>query len=73
MRLYEEREVIYLQVSDDGIGFTPAIQRRGATQGLGLEGMYDRLQLLGSTLHVESRPGGPTTITAAVRRWRPAA
>jgi signal transduction histidine kinase len=73
VRLYEEREVIYLQVSDDGIGFTPEILRRGTGPGLGLEGMYDRLRLLGSTLQVESKPGGPTTITAAVRRWRPAA
>jgi signal transduction histidine kinase len=35
--------------------------------------MHDRLRLLGSTLQIESSPGGPTTITAAVRRWRPAA
>jgi signal transduction histidine kinase len=73
VRLHEEREVIYLQVTDDGIGFTPEIQRRGQTQGLGLEGMNDRLRLLGSTLQIESSPGGPTTIIAAVRRWRPAA
>lgn len=73
VRLYEERDVIVLEVVDDGIGFTPELLRRGATNGLGLEGMYDRLRLLGSTLQVESSPGGPTTITAAVRRWRPAA
>ncbi len=73
VRLYEDRDVIYLQVIDDGIGFTPEILRRGATNGLGLEGMYDRLRLLGSTLQIESTPGGPTTVTAAVRRWRPAA
>jgi two-component system sensor histidine kinase UhpB len=73
VRLYEERDVVYLQVIDDGIGFTPEILRRGATNGLGLEGMYDRLQLLGSTLQIESSPGGPTPVTAAVRRWRPAA
>ncbi len=73
VRLYEDRDVIYLQVTDDGIGFTPEILRRGATNGLGLEGMYDRLRLLGSTLEIESSPGGPTTVTAAVRRWRPAA
>jgi signal transduction histidine kinase len=73
VRLYEEREVIFLQVADDGIGFTPEILRRGTAPGLGLEGMYERLLLLGSSLQVESKPGGPTTITAAVRRWRPAA
>jgi signal transduction histidine kinase len=73
VRLHEERDVIYLCVTDDGIGFTPTTRHGEATHGLGLNGMYDRLRLLGSTLQVESKPGGPTTITAAVRRWRPAA
>ncbi len=70
VRLYEQDDVIYLQVSDDGIGFDPAAARsRG--ESLGLNGMYERLRLLGSELSVDSRPGGPTTVTAAVRRWRP--
>jgi two-component system NarL family sensor kinase len=68
VRLYESDEVVYLVVSDDGVGFDPD----GLHGGLGLGGMHDRLRLLGSTLDVESRPGGPTTVTAAVRRWRPA-
>jgi signal transduction histidine kinase len=68
VRLFESEEVVYLVVSDDGVGFDPS----RLNGGLGLDGMHDRLQLLGSTLDVESRPGGPTTVTAAVRRWRPA-
>lgn len=67
--LYEAGEVIYLEVRDDGVGFDAAQRREG---GLGLDGMRERLRLLGSTLRVSSRPGGPTTIAAAVRRWRPA-
>jgi two-component system NarL family sensor kinase len=67
VRLFESDEVVYLVVSDDGVGFDPG----SLNGGLGLDGMHDRLQLLGSTLDVESRPGGPTTVTAAVRRWRP--
>jgi two-component system, NarL family, sensor kinase len=67
VRLFESGEVVYLVVSDDGVGFDPG----SLHGGLGLGGMHDRLQLLGSTLDVESRPGGPTTVTAAVRRWRP--
>jgi signal transduction histidine kinase len=73
VRLHEESDVIYLRITDDGVGFTPTNRHGEATHGLGLNGMYDRLRLLGSTLQVESKPGGPTTITAAVRRWRPAA
>jgi two-component system NarL family sensor kinase len=68
VRLFESDEVVYLVVSDDGVGFDPG----DLHSGLGLGGMRDRLQLLGSRLDVESRPGGPTTVTAAVYRWRPA-
>lgn len=68
VRLFESDDVVYLVIRDDGVGFDPS----GHHGGLGLDGMHDRLQLLGSRLDVESRPGGPTTVTAAVRRWRPA-
>jgi len=69
VRLYEEGDVIYLQVADDGDGFEARpIRRRSA--GIGLRGMRERLRLLGGSLQIDSRPGGPTTITAAVHRWR---
>ena len=67
VRLFESDDVVYLVVSDNGVGFDPGVLHGG----LGLGGMHDRLQLLGSRLDLESRPGGPTTVTAAVRRWRP--
>jgi signal transduction histidine kinase len=70
VRLYEADEVIHLEVTDDGSGFDALAQRR--SRGLGLSGMQSRLKLLGGSLRVDSRPGGPTTIAAAVRRWRPA-
>jgi signal transduction histidine kinase len=66
VQLFEADEVIYLRVSDDGVGFDPA----GGHGGLGLRGMQDRLRLLGSTLDIDSRPGGPTTVTAAGVRPR---
>jgi signal transduction histidine kinase len=69
IRLYESEDVIHLEVTDDGIGFDPALDIREG--GVGLKGMRERLKLIGSELRVESRPGGPTTIAAAVRRWRP--
>ena len=67
IQLYETADVIYLRVTDDGVGFDASEQHNG----LGLSGMQDRLRLLGSTLEVESRPGAGTTVTAAVHRWRP--
>jgi signal transduction histidine kinase len=71
VKLFESDDVIYLRVTDDGVGFDPRARPSDSTSGLGLNGMYDRLRLLDSTLEVESRPGGPTTVTAAVRRWHP--
>lgn len=70
VRLYEEDDVIYLSVTDDGVGFDPSDAAHA--EGLGLHGMSERLSLLGSRLEVSSKPSGPTTVTAAVRRWRPA-
>jgi signal transduction histidine kinase len=67
--LYLTGEVIHLRVTDDGVGFDPGRRRRRG--GVGLDGMHERLRLLGSDLSVASRPGGPTTVAAAVRRWRP--
>lgn len=66
--LYAYGEVIRLAVTDDGIGFEPSA-REG--NGLGLDGMHERIRLLGGELRVDSRAGGPTTVAAAVHRWRP--
>jgi signal transduction histidine kinase len=40
---------------------------------LGLVGMSERIRLLGGRFDIQSRPGGPTTISAMLHRWRPAA
>jgi signal transduction histidine kinase len=60
-------------VTDDGRGFD--VERTlvmAAHRGrLGLVGMSERVRLLGGVLAVESRPGGPTTIAAALPRWEP--
>jgi signal transduction histidine kinase len=48
-----------LNVTDDGLGFDPTAARRGT----GVQGMTDRLAVLGGTLHIGSRPGHGTTVT----------
>jgi signal transduction histidine kinase len=60
-------------VVDNGRGFdvertVTDAARRGR---LGLLGMRERIRLLGGRLEVDSRPGGPTAITAAMPLWRP--
>lgn len=68
---------ITLTIEDDGIGFDATLPpERGWTpqsKGFGLAGMKERVDLLGGRLHVTSRPGGGTTVTAYVPtgRWDP--
>ena len=53
---------IELLVSDDGEGFDPA----GETDGFGLAGMRERVELVGGELQIESKPGGGTRVMASV-------
>jgi signal transduction histidine kinase len=55
-------------VEDNGCGFDVGAQsaKAGKHRGLGLDGMRERLALIGGTLDVESAPGAGTTIFARV-------
>jgi signal transduction histidine kinase len=55
-----------LEVSDDGIGFEPTIERLGG--GFGISGMKERAQKLGGKIEVETAPGKGTKVTV----WVPA-
>ena len=72
--IVDGEEGVRLLVTDDGCGFDVEEGLRGADERgrLGLSGMSERVRLLGGTLTVDSRPGGPTTITAELPRWSPA-
>jgi signal transduction histidine kinase len=50
-------------VEDDGLGFEPESTRDG---GYGIVGMRERVALLDGRITIETRPGGGTTIAAAV-------
>jgi signal transduction histidine kinase len=60
-------------VTDNGRGFD--VERtlvQAARKGrLGLVGMSERVRLLGGRFDLQSSPGGPTTISAKIPRWRP--
>jgi len=51
-------------VSDNGVGFDP----RGMTADghVGLEGMQERVEILGGSFHLHSRPGHGTVITVSM-------
>lgn len=67
------RGSVQAEVVDNGCGFD--VERtliRAAKKGrLGLVGMNERVRLLGGSFDVQSRPGGPTTISLALPEWRP--
>jgi len=64
-------EGIRAQVTDDGRGFDPetTIARAARAGRLGIVGMHERVRMLGGQTQIESRPGGPTVVSAVLPRW----
>lgn len=63
-------DTVSVIVRDDGRGFEPA-RHPGPSQGhFGIEAMVDRMQRIGGTLRIDSRPGAGTTVTASVHGTR---
>jgi two-component system nitrate/nitrite sensor histidine kinase NarX len=58
----------HLRIRDNGHGFDAKRTRAQAARHghLGLAGMTERTRLLGGQLTIDSKPGGPTTITASL-------
>jgi two-component system NarL family sensor kinase len=69
VRLQGLRDVLVVQITDDGRGFEAVEGGFGAR--VGLRAMRDRLEMIGGTLTIDSRPGGPTTISATIEKWQP--
>jgi signal transduction histidine kinase len=65
--LHGDADSITLVIEDDGRGFRVDKPKRGR---FGLVGMRERVELLGGDFRLESRPGGPTRITARIEMWR---
>ena len=64
-------EGVRVEVTDDGGGFDPEPTRAQAARAgrLGLVGMRERVRMLGGSTRIESRPGGPTVISASLPPW----
>jgi signal transduction histidine kinase len=62
IRLSEHEGRLIFEVVDDGSGFDPA----ATAYGTGLQGMADRLDAIGGTLEVRSRPSGGTTVAGRI-------
>lgn len=59
LRVVRQGDVLELTVTDDGQGFIAA----ATSQGYGLEGMRERVEGLGGSISIQSRPGSGTTVT----------
>ncbi|MFL5830286.1 MAG: sensor histidine kinase [Solirubrobacteraceae bacterium] len=64
---------VQAQIVDDGGGFEPerTLVQAARDGHLGLVGMHERVRMLGGRTQIESRPGGPTVISASLPAWRP--
>jgi signal transduction histidine kinase len=60
--LSEQDGTLQFRVADTGVGFDPD----RAARGTGLQNMQDRLEALGGTLEVTSRPGSGTTVQGRI-------
>jgi signal transduction histidine kinase len=65
------RDGIRAEVSDDGRGFDPetTVARAARAGRLGLVGMHERVRMLGGQTQIDSKPGGPTVVSAVLPRW----
>jgi signal transduction histidine kinase len=62
VELVEDERGIHVSIRDDGEGFEPT----AATDGFGLLGMHERVELLQGELTVESAPGNGTQISVSL-------
>jgi signal transduction histidine kinase len=61
-------EAVRLSIEDDGSGFEPGDLPPADLPRFGLQTMTERARLLGGSLRIESRRGGPTRVTAELPR-----
>jgi signal transduction histidine kinase/HAMP domain-containing protein len=71
-RLFQENDLVTLEMSDDGVGFGPLRPeaRESGEGGLGLRGMRERVAILGGRLDVESVLGAGTTVRICFQTYR---
>lgn len=58
------RDVVVLDIRDDGAGFEPASVTANGSHGFGLTSMRQRMKQVAGSLEIESEPGGGTAISA---------
>jgi signal transduction histidine kinase len=65
--LQGDAETIFLQISDNGRGFTPPAGFAAPPDGgLGLIGMRERMEAIGGEIEIDSRPGHGTRLSGRI-------
>ena len=67
IRILTSSTQVLLEIEDDGCGFDPRLLDEAT---MGLTSMRERVKLIGGEFEILSRQGGPTLVTATLRRWR---
>ena len=62
LEIRDDETAIRVVVEDDGVGFDPS----SSTDGFGLLGMRERVELFGGSLEIDSTVGGGTTVSAVI-------
>jgi len=62
----DESGQLHVVIADDGLGFLPIPQTNGKARPLGLMSMRERVEDLGGTFQVTSRPGSGTRVAATI-------
>jgi signal transduction histidine kinase len=62
LRVSTAGSYLEFEITDNGRGFDPAV----TGYGTGLQGMADRLEALGGSIGMRSRPGAGTTVTGTI-------
>jgi len=62
--IYTADDIFIMEIQDNGCGFDVQEKReKAAASGVGLKSLFNRAQLIGSTLNIKSEPGKGTLIT----------
>lgn len=62
MQLWQTAGEFHFCIRDDGVGFDPASLGTGNGSTLGLQGIRERIRVLGGTLQIKSAPQKGTEI-----------
>ncbi len=62
VRIGKVADSLHMEVRDNGVGFDPELDHCGGQEGFGIQGMKERVELLGGRFDLRSGLGRPTVV-----------